>query len=1091
MYTKQKINEISLLLSKGLTEIYRYVQDHKEFWEFERDGKAIEYINSLKYLDDSSKKSLCAFYSVGSEISEKYMESHMLVLTSRISEREHYSHAVNTGIVAVKEFLDYQLVEDNIPNRLKILELVNGHIKVIRENIDDLSFFLSDKSITDESLEREFDNENSIFISYEVLRRIDPNPVTGFLRIYDYDLKNSVTKYMFRELAMELKMEYGDREAREIYSNFEKRMEYLMSEPDVEHLSNVALMIGQLPTDELNQEEVYLLMWRLGTKYIKCRLQEADIEAAIKLYEYLIQNFWIIQISNYFKKSEERDNFIAMIYTDLSKLYSWVWEREKAIEYRKKGAILTQNSKKFSLESILFDLIDTLTLTGREYELPDFLFSLLENPRETLGFTKPIELSKEVRTLIEIQLATLIQELDLSPKKRKEYEAKVLKFDNTKIVKLFTNILKGNEIKSDELSALIHSFREDMKGVSDYLELSNYDDIESEFESLCENWRMLDPDTKKLEEVLSNIESSVPNFKYNKNVLRFKLFAAKLKFHKGDELCIDLYKKYIKSPSELFNNYANDLQDYFDSTETRYWYREYLRAISLNIDDNQELEREVSEITKKWLNNSIVEYYENIRQPNALFFMQNEVDECIRCLRLCLNNSHQNHFLFQVLWSVFNFKKEVIYWKAEQSNTFNKPKFEEKLVKLKKNLAKNYFEKAKNTDDINEVTFELNKLLLPEFKNKSYFKLMNLPQKISIFYHIFHPQDDEQELLIAIYYPDANDCTKFGSFDISSNYRFNELRSIIENKKSGIRWRKDGFTTLVQEDNTQIRNYIYNLLFSPTYRNNKSLLSILNSLNSDPKPENNDIYLDGLLYHIPIEFLHNNDIEPFGITNNLSLVINRSMEEIYVNRNREVLIISDVDNLAGYKKLKSTNEDINVIREVCTSNDMKFSALLSDEATVENLVAKLNENKRVSVLYFSMHGISLDSLTYDTASLLLQPVNNELHTSLLTYHDVRLLDLSGVDLVVLSGCFTAIGEIQKNSPMQGLAYAFLSAGAKCVVASRLEVREESTTIFMKTFFDFIINHQESIQNSFRLSLKKHYQLKDLNLRDLASWSIYT
>ncbi len=70
----------------------------------------------------------------------------------------------------------------------------------------------------------------------------------------------------------------------------------------------------------------------------------------------------------------------------------------------------------------------------------------------------------------------------------------------------------------------------------------------------------------------------------------------------------------------------------------------------------------------------------------------------------------------------------------------------------------------------------------------------------------------------------------------------------------------------------------------------------------------------------------------------------------------------------------------------------------------------------------------------------------------LTASEVTLLDLSHVDLVVLSACETGLGRPQSGEGLLGLRRSFHMAGADTVISSLWSVQDESTSELMQGFY---------------------------------------
>lgn len=114
--------------------------------------------------------------------------------------------------------------------------------------------------------------------------------------------------------------------------------------------------------------------------------------------------------------------------------------------------------------------------------------------------------------------------------------------------------------------------------------------------------------------------------------------------------------------------------------------------------------------------------------------------------------------------------------------------------------------------------------------------------------------------------------------------------------------------------------------------------------------------------------------------------------------------------------------------------------LRESEVTPDELSRQL---PRASSFHFAGHAASREH----GGELLLSGKDQALSASA-----VRRLDLRGMDLVVLSACSTAEADLDVARSPNGLVQAFLSAGAKEVVASRWDVDSGAAFTFFKSFY---------------------------------------
>ena len=75
----------------------------------------------------------------------------------------------------------------------------------------------------------------------------------------------------------------------------------------------------------------------------------------------------------------------------------------------------------------------------------------------------------------------------------------------------------------------------------------------------------------------------------------------------------------------------------------------------------------------------------------------------------------------------------------------------------------------------------------------------------------------------------------------------------------------------------------------------------------------------------------------------------------------------------------------------------------------------------------------------------------------LTAQEISVLDFREMDLVVLSACETALGDIDTSEGVFGLQRAFKKAGAKTLIMSLWKVNDEVTKSLMNKFYQSLLS----------------------------------
>jgi CHAT domain-containing protein len=139
------------------------------------------------------------------------------------------------------------------------------------------------------------------------------------------------------------------------------------------------------------------------------------------------------------------------------------------------------------------------------------------------------------------------------------------------------------------------------------------------------------------------------------------------------------------------------------------------------------------------------------------------------------------------------------------------------------------------------------------------------------------------------------------------------------------------------------------------------------------------------------------------------------------------------------------------------------------------------ELARHRIVHFATHGV-IDAETPELSGLVLSLVDErgKPQEGFLGLNDIYNLDLHA-DLVVLSGCETALGRDMRGEGLIGLSRGFLYAGASRVLASLWQVQDRPATEIMVRFYRALLQEHlppAAALRSAQLSLWRERRWRD-------------
>lgn len=299
----------------------------------------------------------------------------------------------------------------------------------------------------------------------------------------------------------------------------------------------------------------------------------------------------------------------------------------------------------------------------------------------------------------------------------------------------------------------------------------------------------------------------------------------------------------------------------------------------------------------------------------------------------------------------------------------------------------------------------------------------------------------------------------------------NELKSLMNTKGDT----KTRVNTIYNLNNDKL----YNLVFKPI----EKYLT-----------DNSKIYISksGILHNISFTALTKDKLWNISVLQNTRYLIEQdklksSTNAILfggINYNIDSDTISDNTRSNNflkkrYKHLNYTLSEVTEIAELFQKEKGRDSKILTGGKASEAAFRELSGSE-TDIIHLATHGYyypndefnsaiynNINNNQFESSSLLrsgllLAGANNSNDTSnindgIMTSLEISELDLSNVDLVVLSACETGLGDVLGSEGVFGLQRAFKLAGVKSLIVSLWQVPDKQTSELMLKFYNYYLN----------------------------------
>lgn len=188
--------------------------------------------------------------------------------------------------------------------------------------------------------------------------------------------------------------------------------------------------------------------------------------------------------------------------------------------------------------------------------------------------------------------------------------------------------------------------------------------------------------------------------------------------------------------------------------------------------------------------------------------------------------------------------------------------------------------------------------------------------------------------------------------------------------------------------------------------------------------------------------------------------LNKTLKSKYKNLNYTLSEVTNISKLF----LKDSSSTTKIYTNYKAS-ESSFRELSSSETDIIHIATHGYYNKRNEFNSFTYNGLGngqFESSPLLRSGLLFAGANNSSFNTknndgIMTSLEISEMDLSKVDLVVLSACETGLGDVLGSEGVFGLQRAFKLAGAKSLIVSLWQVPDKQTAELMLKFYDYYLS----------------------------------